>query len=130
MKAATSPLTSKPGGSACSTSTSDNSSAMPDSRARISSLRATSMPFRSSRGSGSVKPLPRAMPVASEKAIPSSNLPKMKEREPDRTPSKARSLSPALIRFCRFSMTGRPAPTLVSYRNLRRVWRAVRRSAL
>ncbi|MNL56814.1 hypothetical protein D3C87_1803340 [compost metagenome] len=87
---------------------------MPASRARIKSLRATSMPLRSSRGSGSVKPLPRAILVASEKAIPSSSLPKIKESDPDRTPSKARSLSPALMRFCRFSMTGRPAPTLVS----------------
>lgn len=38
----------------------------------------------------------------------------MKDREPESIPQKRISLSPALIKFCKFSITGKPAPTLVS----------------
>ena len=72
---------------------------MPASRARINNLRATSCPERSSRGSGSVKPFSRASAVTSERESPSSNLPKIKEREPDKMPSKYSSSSPAASKF-------------------------------
>ena len=66
---------------------SASSSSRPvSSRARISSLRATSTPDKSSRGSGSVYPISRAIAVAAEKLTPSSSLPKINDREPDRIP--------------------------------------------
>ncbi|MNT24999.1 hypothetical protein D3C72_1605020 [compost metagenome] len=58
--------------------------------------------------------------VAADSDMPSSSLPKINDSEPDRMPEKRVSSSPAFSRFCRFSITGKPAPTLVSYRNLRR----------
>ncbi|CSB39768.1 Uncharacterised protein [Vibrio cholerae] len=120
MNSSTLPEASKPAGSACSTSTSLSSNSYPASRAKISNLRATSIPERSSRGSGSVKPFSLASCVAWLKVMPSSNLPKIKEREPERIPLNFSSSSPAAIRFCKFSITGRPAPTVVSYISLRR----------
>ena len=45
--------------------------------ARMVTLRATSMPARSSRGSGSVKPCALAWDTTSEKALPATKLLKM-----------------------------------------------------
>ena len=119
----------KPFGNTPSTSTSESSSSSPASRAKISNLRATSCPDKSSRGSGSVKPFSRASAVTSERESPSSNLPKINESEPDKIPSKYSSSSPAANKFCKFSITGKPAPTLVSYRNLCWLACALRRNS-
>ena len=48
----------------------------------------------------------------------------MKESEPDNIPENLISSSPAFNKFCKFSITGKPAPTLVSYRNLRLLFAA------
>ena len=111
-------LSENPFGNTPSTSMSSNSSSKPISRAKINNLRATSAPDKSSRGSGSVKPFSFASKVASERLKPSSNWPKMKEREPDKIPSNFSTSSPAASKFCKFSITGKPAPTFVSYKNL------------
>ena len=60
MNASTDPPASKPAGRNGSIFTSFSSTGSPASRARMTSLRATSRPDRSSRGSGSVKPRSRA----------------------------------------------------------------------
>jgi hypothetical protein len=63
------------GGISPSSATSASSSRIPISRARITSLRATSMPDRSSRGSGSVNPFALASRTIAENGwLPSQTL--------------------------------------------------------
>ena len=62
-------------GTSPSTRTSDISNPKPISRAKIMSFLATSMPDKSSRGSGSVKPFALAVLTIEEKAsLPSKTL--------------------------------------------------------
>eukprot|EP00900_Chrysochromulina_parva_P019130 jgi/Chrpa1/27218/Chrysochromulina_OHIO_Genome00010383-RA len=89
---------------------------MPNIRARMSALRATSTPPRSSRGSGSVYPSSLALLTTSENGRPSCKpditYPSVPEKEPEmrETGSAAPTTRPSA------AITGSPAPTVASYR--------------
>ena len=78
---------------------SSSSTSIPDSLAIIKAFLATSIPLKSSLGSGSVKPKFLAPITASLNKTPSSSFPKIYESEPDIIPEKAFNLSPDLKRF-------------------------------
>ena len=73
-------------GTRFSSSISAESSSKPASRARMSSLRRTSWPERSSRGSGSVRPCCHASSTSSEKGRLPSYCWNSQERVPEKMP--------------------------------------------
>mmetsp|Transcript_15652 Transcript_15652/g.27031 ORF Transcript_15652/g.27031 Transcript_15652/m.27031 type:complete len:212 (-) Transcript_15652:1518-2153(-) len=94
-------------------------------------LRATSVPDKSSRASGSVYPFAFASRTMSENlgrgpedGAPGENTLKMYERVPERTPSMRCTLSPFSTRSRSVPITGSAAPTVHSFStctwNLRR----------
>mmetsp|Transcript_57167 Transcript_57167/g.185136 ORF Transcript_57167/g.185136 Transcript_57167/m.185136 type:complete len:231 (-) Transcript_57167:332-1024(-) len=95
---------------------SPSSSFKPHSRARIVTLRPTSVPLRSSLGSGSVKPLFLASFTTSEYFMPGFHVLKMYERVPLKMPSTFVTSSPAFSSVCSGPTIGNPAPTVASYR--------------
>ena len=98
-----------------STGTSSRSTSTPQARARIVTLRATSVPDRSSRGSGSVKPFSFASAITSENFIPGLYVLKRYESVPEKMPSIVFTLSPVPTRSVRSTLRiGSPAPTVVS----------------
>ena len=84
----------------------------------MTSLRMTSLPERSMRGSGSEKPCSRAMRTVSLNGMSADRVLKMKLSVPLRTASSLRMRSPELHRSLIVLMIGRPAPTLVSKSHL------------
>ena len=80
----------------------------------MSAFRATSRPERSSRGCGSVYPRSRAVRTASESGVPAIASWQRNPSVPERLPSMRSTTSPVATRFFSVSMTGRPAPTVVS----------------
>mmetsp|Transcript_23921 Transcript_23921/g.74815 ORF Transcript_23921/g.74815 Transcript_23921/m.74815 type:complete len:211 (+) Transcript_23921:205-837(+) len=101
-------------GTRLSTGTSSSSSMRPASRASVTTLRATSVPERSSRGSGSVNPSSLACLTMSEKLSPGWKVLKMYESVPEKIPSILTILSPAVLIERSVLMIGSPAPTLAS----------------
>ena len=96
----------------------------PISRARMTSLRATSMPERSSRGSGSVYP----RPLASRTTVGECRAWRRSDGTRTTACPRARprcgcTRSPVRIRSRSVVITGSPAPTVASYKNCRRVSR-------
>ncbi len=88
----------------------------PVNRARMVSFLATSMPFRSSLGSGSVKPASLAFATIwlQLRGTSSSTGEKVLKRYdivPEKTPSILVTLSPVTTRSFNVDITGRPAPT-------------------
>ena len=111
----TGPLVSSLGTSP-SRATSASSTVMPISRARMTTLRATSVPDKSSRGSGSVYPSSRACVTNDENDRLPSKLLKRYESVPERIPSISTISSPVCTRSRNVWMIGSAAPTVVSYR--------------
>lgn len=75
-------------------------------------VQSSGKPARSSRGSGSVKPLAFASATTCEKVFPAPKVLKIKDRVPLRMPSICISSSPVSSRLLRVDMTGKPAPTV------------------
>lgn len=80
--------------------------------ARMVTFLATSMPARSSLGSGSVYPRALASVTMSEKGLSWLNMLKMYDRVPLKMPSTLRMRSPVSTKCFRVAITGRPAPTV------------------
>ncbi len=104
-------------GTRFSTLMSSNSISSPVSLERIKIFLATSIPFKSSRGSGSVYPFAFASFTTSLNFLPSSKELKIKFNVPLKTASMLSTLSPLSNRSFMVLMTGSPAPTFVSYKN-------------
>ena len=81
-------------GTRFSTAISSRFTRRPMVRARMSALRATSSPLRSSRGSGSVKPFAFAERTASEKLAPLPRSVKIAPRVPESAPTISTGSSP------------------------------------
>ena len=77
MNASTDSVSRRGSGTRDCTGMSSSSRSKPHSRARMTTLRATSVPLRSSRGSGSVYPSSFAVLTTSENARPSPKVLKM-----------------------------------------------------
>eukprot|EP00162_Nutomonas_longa_P014206 comp21867_c0_seq1/m.49521 comp21867_c0_seq1/g.49521 ORF comp21867_c0_seq1/g.49521 comp21867_c0_seq1/m.49521 type:complete len:506 (-) comp21867_c0_seq1:803-2320(-) len=98
----------------------ERSASTPQMRARITTLRAMSVPFRSSRGSGSVYPRRLASATTAEKdtgAAPARaglNWLNRKDRVPEKMPSILWMRSPVSIRSRSVLRMGSPAPTVAS----------------
>mmetsp|Transcript_14474 Transcript_14474/g.25944 ORF Transcript_14474/g.25944 Transcript_14474/m.25944 type:complete len:275 (-) Transcript_14474:168-992(-) len=83
-------------------------------RPRIMAFRATSVPDKSSRGSGSVKPSDLASATISLNLPPSSSALRIKPRVPLSWPSTFTSSSPESKSLSAVHITGRPAPQVAS----------------
>ncbi len=100
---------------------SESSSSRPISRARIQQFpRHIHTGKIVARIGFGIAHLARAGQSPVKRLIPSSSLPKIKEATRKECRKNFCSSSPAFSGFCRFSITGKPAPALVSYQNLRR----------
>ena len=86
----------------------------PISLARITVFLATSIPERSSRGSGSVYPNSFAFNTRLEKGILPSYDANNHARDPEKIPEMLLILSPVLIRSLIVEIMGSPAPTVAS----------------
>mmetsp|Transcript_4917 Transcript_4917/g.17174 ORF Transcript_4917/g.17174 Transcript_4917/m.17174 type:complete len:318 (-) Transcript_4917:202-1155(-) len=104
------------GGYRLSTATSDISSLAPVALARMSALRATSVPPRSSLGSGSVYPASFASLTTSLKVLPASRPLMTKPSVPLKAPATRLMASPARTSLRTAAFTGVPAPTVLSTR--------------
>ena len=80
----------------------------------MSALRATSMPLRSSRGSGSVYPSARAARTAAEKDISSCRQWQRVPSVPLKQPAMRCTSSPVSSSVRSVAMMGSPAPTVAS----------------
>ena len=103
-------------GTSPSTCTSAISRVSPISRPRMMSLRATSIPDRSSRGSGSVYPLVLAAPTMEEKLSRPSKTLNRYASVPEKIPSMRVISSPVSRKSRSVWMMGNPAPTVASYK--------------
>mmetsp|Transcript_40007 Transcript_40007/g.96253 ORF Transcript_40007/g.96253 Transcript_40007/m.96253 type:complete len:234 (-) Transcript_40007:696-1397(-) len=101
-------------GTKLSTLTSSKLIINPDSRAAMTTFLATSMPFRSSRGSGSVYPAPFACDTICEKGELPSHVLKRKDMVPLNTPRIVRTSSPVASNVRNVDTTGNPAPMVDS----------------
>ena len=106
-----------------STSTSEDSIRISAVRARMTSLRTTSLRPRSSLGSGSEIPLCRASSTAELNRRPRCSSSIRKVRVPDSVPSREVTVSPLRASSAMLRTIGRPAPTVVP------LWRPPARAA-